>query len=375
MPSWLSTPEQRYRAILITALVTFCVSMLFAAWTALVPFFLGLLFAYLLLPVVSFFDQHAPRFLRRKGWSRPLAVVIVYVIVIGAIVGIFFSIIPLVVKQFRDLAEVGTDYYLAHIEGLFSFDIDSLLDKIPESIRDAVDANLKTAGQTLAGALQKGIEVTFRTLSQTVSFILGIIVIPFWLFYILNDQAKAVRGFYSLVPENAREDVHCIVKIVNVLLSAYIRGQLLLGLIVGVTATISLLLLQVDLAVLLGTFAGMFEFIPFLGPYIGAFPAILVALVDQPVKALWVALAFLIIQQVENVILVPRISGNAVRFHPAWVIVLVIVGSEVAGIWGLLLAVPVAAIIRDVFQYLYLRTTERGATPEMAMGWLRARRG
>jgi len=70
---------------------------------------------------------------------------------------------------------------------------------------------------------------------------------------------------------------------------------------------------------------------------------------------------------------VPRISGKAVRFHPAIVIILVLVGSEVAGIWGMLLAVPMAAIIRDVARYLYLRTTDKGATPEMAMETLRAR--
>jgi predicted PurR-regulated permease PerM len=76
---------------------------------------------------------------------------------------------------------------------------------------------------------------------------------------------------------------------------------------------------------------------------------------------------------VENLFLVPRIAGSAVRFHPAVVMVIVVVGAEVAGIWGLLLGVPVAAIARDVYQYLYLRTTERGATPKMALDALRAR--
>jgi len=125
--------------------------------------------------------------------------------------------------------------------------------------------------------------------------------------------------------------------------------------------------------VLLGTLAGIFELIPILGPYLGAIPAVLIALMNRPTQAFWVALSFAAIQQFENVFLVPRIAGNAVRFHPAIVMVVVIVGSEVAGLWGMLLGVPVAAVIRDVFQYLYLRTTERGATPELALECLRAR--
>ena len=141
---------------------------------------------------------------------------------------------------------------------------------------------------------------------------------------------------------------------------AYIRGQLLLCLLVGLMATSALLILRVDLAVLLGTFAGVFEIIPILGPYLGAIPAVLIALLKRPILALWVALAFFLIQQIENIFLVPRIAGRAVRFHPAVVMIIVVVGSQVAGLLGILVAVPVAAIIRDVFKYLYLRTSEQG---------------
>jgi predicted PurR-regulated permease PerM len=160
---------------------------------------------------------------------------------------------------------------------------------------------------------------------------------------------------------------------VDGLLGSYLRGQLLLCLIVGGMATIALILLGIDAALLLGTIAGVLELIPILGPYMGALPAVLIALVKEPILALWTALAFAAIQQIENLFLVPRISGNAVRFHPALVMVIVLMGSQLAGLWGLLVAVPVAAMIRDVYAYLYLRTTERGATPEMALETLRAR--
>jgi predicted PurR-regulated permease PerM len=372
VPPWLGSPAQRYRALLVAALLALGLGLLVAAWTALVPFFLGMFLAYLLLPVVNFLDWRSPRFLRAKRWWRPLAIMIVYVVGVGLIAGVLSYFIPIVTRQAKVFAEIAPRH-IARIQQLYTRDIEAFFEQIPEPIRETVDDYLKRAAGNLTDSIQKGLGVTIRTVSQTVSFILGMVIVPFWLFYVLNDEAKVRRSFYGLIPEKAREDVRCIVGIVDDLLSAYLRGQLLLCVVVGIMVTIVLLILRIDLAVLLGTLAGVFELIPILGPYLGAVPAILMALLDRPVLAFWVAVSFAAIQQIENSFLVPRISGSAVRFHPALVMVIVVVGAEVAGLWGLVLAVPVAAVIRDVFQYLYLRTTERGATPQMALECLRAR--
>ncbi|MBN1402024.1 MAG: AI-2E family transporter [Anaerolineae bacterium] len=353
-------------------LLILLIFILIAAWAALVPFFLGLLVAYLLLPAVNFLDRHAPRFLRNRGWSRPLAIIIVYIAGIGIITGIISYFVPLVSQQAELLREAAPTLW-KQIEELLAYDIEAQLERIPPQIRSTIDANIANATRTIATGIQRGLEVTLRTLSQTVSFILGLLIIPFWLFYVLNNQEQAKRRFFALVPESIREDVRCIITILDDLLGSYLRGQLLLCLIVGVMATIVLVVFGIEAAALLGTLAGILEIVPILGPWLGAVPAILIALIKRPILALWVALAFAGIQQIENVLLVPRISGNAVRFHPAVVMVLVLVGSELAGLWGLLVAVPVAAMLRDVVQYLFLRTTERGATPEMALESLRAR--
>lgn len=372
MPSWLSSSSQRYRVALVTIMLVICLAVIVAAWEALLPFFLGMIVAYMLLPVVNFLDRHAPRLLRRKGWSRPLAIAIVYIVGLGVLAGMLAYFVPVVIKQF-DVLIAAFPGYLKRIDLLLTNEVQDFLDRIPPEISSAVTVNIDKAAATMVDALQKGVGGTIRTLWQTLSFILGMIIIPFWLFYVLNDQAKGHRAFYRLVPERAREDMRCIEEIMDGLLSAYVRGQLLLCVLVGALATIALLLLGVDLAILLGTFAGIFEIVPILGPYIGAVPAVLIALLKRPILGLWVALAFAAIQQLENIFLVPRISGNAVRFHPAVVMVIVIIGAEVAGLWGLLLAVPLTAMLRDVFRYLYLRTTDKGATPQMAMENLRAR--
>ena len=103
------------------------------------------------------------------------------------------------------------------------------------------------------------------------------------------------------------------------------------------------------------------ELIPVLGPILGAIPAILVTFTNEPDKVLLVALLFIGVQFVENTLLVPRVQGQAVSIHPAFIMVLLVLASEVAGLWGMLLAVPLAAVSRDVFLYLYHRFEEEEA--------------
>jgi predicted PurR-regulated permease PerM len=142
---------------------------------------------------------------------------------------------------------------------------------------------------------------------------------------------------------------------------------LLLCLVVGVLATIGLALLGVPFFAVLGLIAGVFEILPFVGPIIGAIPAILVAVIERPILGLWTLILFIVIQQVENAVLVPRISGRAVQLHPALIVLVLIIGSQVAGLTGAILAVPVTAIIRDVFKYLSLRLSDTALEPAAAM--------
>jgi predicted PurR-regulated permease PerM len=372
MPSWLGTTQQRYRAFLIAMLSIVLLAVMRKAHAALVPFFLGFILAYLLVPLVDFFDRHSPRFLKKWKLSRRLAIILVYLLALGGITGMLAYFIPALTAQSQEFARELPNYVQV-IDKLLTVDMKELLERIPDGISDAVETTVQNAVVTLGETLRRGVEGTVRTLWQTLGFIIGVLIIPIWLFYVLNDTDRLRRAVKRMIPEKMDADVRNIVAIVDGLLSAYVRGQLLICLLVGLMVTILLLAFRINMALLLGTLAGFFEVIPFLGPWIGAIPAVLIAFLRSPITALWVALGFFAIQQIESNLLSPRITGRAVRFHPAIVMVVVVVGSEVAGLLGVLLAVPVSAVARDVYQYLYLRTTERGATPEMAMETLNAR--
>jgi predicted PurR-regulated permease PerM len=137
-------------------------------------------------------------------------------------------------------------------------------------------------------------------------------------------------------------------------------------------ATLSLVIIGVPFALILGLIAGVFEVLPYVGPILGAIPAVIVALLTDPGKALWVVIAFIAIQQVENLLLVPRVAGKSVKLHPALVMVVLVIGNQLAGFWGMLMAVPVTAVIRDIFKYLYLRFKDEPLAPEKAMTSIRS---
>jgi predicted PurR-regulated permease PerM len=137
--------------------------------------------------------------------------------------------------------------------------------------------------------------------------------------------------------------------------------MLVQGVIVGVMAYVALWILDVRYPIGLAIIAGVTEMIPIIGPIIGAIPAVLVALAQDPVKAIWVALAFLIIQQIENNLIVPKIQGDFLRLHPGVIIVLLVLAGAVSGFILVLAIVPLAAFVRDAYQYLYLRV---GNVPE-----------
>jgi predicted PurR-regulated permease PerM len=237
----------------------------------------------------------------------------------------------------------------------------------PSDIQAQIDQAAQQAGGRLTGTVQAALVQAVSAVTGTLAFVASLVIIPVWLFYVLHDQSRFMRTAVSMIPVQIRADAVNVVRISDRILSKYLRGQLLLCVVVGVLAALGLTLLKVPFPAVLGLIAGIFEILPFVGPLLGALPAVLVALIQDPLLAVWTALLFVVIQQIENTFLVPRISGRAVELHPALIVLVLIIGSEVAGLPGAILAVPLTAIIRDVFKYLYLRMGDNPLDPQLAM--------
>jgi len=373
LPQFPISPARRNRLILVALLLLLVCWMLYVAKSALLPFIIGLVIAYLVLPLVHFLDRRMPSRLRGRNLSRPLSIIIVYLVVILFIAGNFAFLVPPVVEQGEVLWE-QTPELAARGQALGTEWLGRYRETIPLDIQQRIQSSLEKLAGTIGQALQDGVTRTANVISSTISFFLGILVIPFWLFYILNDEAKVRESALDLIPDRIEPDLLNILHITDDIFSAYIRGQLVLCFFIGAMATIGLLIVGVDFALLLGLIAGAFEILPYVGPILGAIPALIVAVLQSPMTALWTLVVFIIIQQIENLLLVPRIAGESVKLHPALVMVVLVVGNEALGLWGMLVAVPLTAVIRDVFKYLYLRFSDEEVSPEEAMARVRTER-
>jgi predicted PurR-regulated permease PerM len=354
------------RYVLLGGVAYFVVSLLWNNIESLIPFIVGLALAYVALPLVNRLGRSMPR------WA---AILCVYGLTFLSLAAIVAYIVPPLSAEVRDL--VTTIPNLDVLQGQADGYLDRLRNALPESLRQPLDVGISRGISTLQTNLTSYLSrigtIVLNTVLQvldTLIFLFGFLVVPFWLFYILSDADAGLKAVDRLIPTAIRDDFWALARIIDNVFSKYIRGQLILGVIVGTLVGIGLFVLnllgfEVNYIILLALFAGITELIPVIGPIIGAIPAIALGLFDGIGTAVAVTILYLLIQQVENQVLVPRITGESVGISPALMFVLLAVGAQAYGLLGAILAAPVAAALRDVVVYLNQRLSNPRAAEIM----------
>lgn len=345
------TPSERNRLILAAIAVLIVLWLLERSLGALVPFILALVLGYLMLPLVDLLDRVMP---------RVVAILLVYLVFIAGFWGLIAWFAPVVSRQVDELSQAMPKYTEQVRE--WSTDVTSWYNALPisQDVRNSIETGARNAFGSVAGGVQQAAVNTLRAVTGALGFVVGLVIIPFWLFYVLKDKDRGITAFNNMMPRHWRGDVWRIVRIVNGVFSSYIRGQLLLGLVVGIASTIGLVLVGAPYPVVLGIISGLTEIIPVVGPILGAIPGLLLAIFHPEgwVMVLKVLAVYVVVQQLENNLLVPKIQGDSVKLHPSIIMVALVIGSQVGGLFGLIVAVPVAAVMRDIYLYLYRRFGE-----------------
>jgi predicted PurR-regulated permease PerM len=338
--------------------------LLWASWSVLLPFQIGLVVAYLVLPLVNNLSRQMPR------WA---AILTVYLGGLILAVGFFGYIVPPLINQINQFISLLRNIRLEEISGLADEWIKQLQayhETIPEAVREPLEEGFGQAVERLQSNFTTYVQElgTFLLTSvlqvvNTVTFLLGFLIVPFWLFYVLKDERDGFATLNTMLPANMRADFWAILRIFNRIFSSYIRGQLLLGLLVGLVAGLGLFILglfglEVDSILLLAIIAGITELIPIIGPIIGAIPAITLGFFDSVTTGVAVTILYIAIQQLENNFLVPRIVGESVGIHPAILMVLLVVLGQAFGLIGIILSAPLAAVVRDIFIYVHGRLSD-----------------
>jgi predicted PurR-regulated permease PerM len=362
-------PRTVVRWLLVAAAIAGVVWFLSLAGSSITPFVVGLVLAYLLLPLVQRFSRFMPR------WA---AILLVYGLGIGVIALAFAYIVPPVVNQVSQFID-NVDEYIQDAETEFnrqrlilqrqlSADVQEQINQQIQTVQQTIRNNATTYAQNIGTFLFNSVIALF----ETIAFIIGFLVVPFFLFYILIDPKVISNALNHVIHPRIRSDFWNAWRITDGVLGSYIRGQLLLGAIIGSATFIGLYVLRfagfdIPYVVLLSIIAGFGELIPVIGPILSAVPAILVAIPQGPQAVLAVIALFVIIQQLENQVLVPRIAGNTLRLHPALLMALLVLASAVGGLLFVIVSAPLTAILRDMFVYAHRRLREPPWSPEHAM--------
>lgn len=304
----------------------------------------SLIFAYLFNPVVELIEK--------KGIPRLWSVIIVYILIIAILAVVFFTFLPKIIREFKKLGNVLPNYIDQINNFLYNINNSSLLksSNLPpqlDGVKDVFKENLESIESFIIKWFSDFVDKIINMFSK----IFIIAIIPIISFYFLKDKEFFKKKIYLIIPKSHRNEMINLFKEIDNMLGQFIRGRVIVAIFVGVSTTIALALLKINFAFIIGMLAGLADIIPYFGPIIGIIPAVFFAILESPIKALWVIIIFTIIQQIENDIITPKIVGESVGIHPVTVMLSLIIGGGFFGILGMVLAVPVVAILKIIYSH------------------------
>lgn len=313
------------------------------------------LFLFFVAVVVGTAIRPAVDWLHRRGIPRATGIIAIYILIAGLVVGFVAMIVPLLADQATEISRTMPEYYSGIRSGLINSGhrlLQNIGWRIPSQITVLVNQGpnaeemLDQVGQTLlyTNLILKGA--------------LGALVVFLLAYYWTQEGNLILRSLLRIMPPQRKKNIKEFLQLAETKLGGYIRGQGLLCAAVGVTAFIAYVLIGLPYALILAVSAGVMEMVPVFGPALGAIPALLVAMSIDPGKALWVVIATVMIQLLENAVLVPRIMKHSLGVNPIIVLLSLVAFSSVFGFIGALLALPMAAILHLLVSRVVLTAAE-----------------
>lgn len=312
----------------------------------LTPFLISVIIAYLLNPLVNM--------LHRKGLPRGLSIMVIYALFFLLMTALLINAIPLIIDQLRELGE-HLPQLVEDANGWLKGFHEDKKRLFPDAVVKAIDQNLSGLEARATATITEILE----GIGNAMEIAAGVFVIPFLVFYMLKDLKVMERTVIVFFPKQNRQEVVRLLRSVDEALGNYIRGQLLVSFVVGVLAYIGYLIVDMPYALLLALLVSVFNIVPYIGPFIGAAPAVLLALIESPMLAVKVLVVNLIIQQLEGNLLSPLLIGRTLKLHPMLIIFALLLGGELFGVVGLILAIPVTAVGKVILQHLVLHYIKR----------------
>lgn len=308
----------------------------------IMPFFIGIAIAWLFDPMV--------RSLEKKKVNRPLGVVFVYVMFLAFIVLLLYAMIPMVVDQLNELIAAAPSFFNETkdwIDGFFDgltrtmgYDFVDIKNQLYESVN-------KIGNTFTVGLPTQLVGIVTNILQGGVNLLIGLLVG----FYMLFDFGNVKEHLLSLVPKKYRKDTRDLVDRLNGNLRSYVSGTFKIMFILFVFQSVALGIAGLKAPMVFGLFCAVTNVIPYVGPYIGGVPAVLVGLSMDPMTGICALIAVVIAQVLESYFLQPLVMGKTMKLHPVTIMIGLLVFGSFFGILGMILATPIIALVKTVFLF------------------------
>jgi len=339
---------RKRKKLILTILILLCIVALILAYffnnsinTIVNIIIMSFILAYTLSPIRDIFEA-------KLKVSKRMASILVISIIIGIVIACIIVIVPALFNEIANISNIfdNINGFLEEVTGKYNF------------------KNILAINVIYNEVLEKGnaiwINFSEHAVDNLIKFsdnIISFAIIPIMIYYFLCDGNKIYNKSMLLLPTEKRGIAKKILNDIDRVLKRYITSQLLLSGVIGVLTFILLLILKVKFPLWISILNAILNIIPYFGPLFGAVPAVIVALLDSPIKALWVIVGMFVIQQLEGDILAPKMTGDSTDMHPFVIIILLITGDNFGGFIGMILAVPIAVIMKvlydDINYYLF----------------------
>lgn len=320
-----------------------------------IAFVLNLLMNFFEKRVLSFMDNNKSKYVRNL--KRPIAITVTLVSIIGLFVGLIIFVVPQFASSVSTLLD-SVPQYIKSFETLLSEYIDSseLFATITKDLMAVWKELLQFGGQLLGNSLSSLLDMTMTFTSGVINFILALI----FAIYMLYSKETLIRHLkkllYAFLDKETTEKIIKVGKISNVTFSKFITGQCVEAVILGLLCFIGMTILSMPYALLISVLIGVTALIPIFGAFIGTVPAIFIILIIDPVKAFWFIVFILVLQQLENKLIYPKVVGKSIGLSAIWVMLAMIVGGSSLGLLGMIIGIPVFAVL---YQLLTMATNKR----------------
>lgn len=343
--------EKKSFRILVTAILVFVLIYLISLTNFIfVP--VGAYIAAIAVPIVGagfifYVTNPIVNWLQRNKIPRVLGIIVVFllIVLVGFLVSIYIA--PIVQKQFTRFVD-NIPYMVDSVERLIN-----LWQNNQNIIPPQLDGTIERITNNLDTYVENFTTFLIDFIGQIFGFVFSFFLIPFFLFFMLKDGHKLVPFISQFLSKEKSSSFKELMININHTLASFIQGQFIVSLCVGVMLYIGYVIIGLPYSLTLALFSFIMNFIPFLGPFLSAIPAILIGFFEDPMTAVWALVVMVVAQQIESNFISPNVMGRVLSLHPLTVITLVLAAGGIAGFLGLIFIIPAYAVIKTIIAHWY----------------------